>query len=163
MPSIMATLASPGGGFGSGSQSDDLPELKILVTNVHGLHQGCGELSVLATTATPHLLCIMETHFLNGYSGSSFSPARFVSVARVERSEHGGGILIFCARICFMMNLTLLDNYYVQEKAGLCAVCFSGIIVVYGYSKPSPSDVTFVEQLTALYDDFWHSSSYYCQ
>ena len=45
-------------------------------------------------------------------------------------------------------------RYYVREKAELCAVCFSGIVVVRVYSRPSPSDVTFVEQLAALYDDF---------
>ena len=46
------------------------------------------------TTAAPHLLCVTETH-LNGDTGSSFTPAGYVSVARADRSEHGGGVLIF--------------------------------------------------------------------
>ena len=63
---------SRGGSSGSGLQRD-LSDLKILVTNVRGLHQGCGELSVLAITAAPHLLCVTETH-LAGYTGSLFHP-----------------------------------------------------------------------------------------
>ena len=118
---------SRGGGFGPGSQRD-LSDLKILVTNVHGLRQGCGELSVLATTAAPHLLCVMETH-LNGDTGSSFTPAGYVSVARADRSEHGG-VLIFSHEnlLCDELDTT---RYYVREKAELCAVYFSGFFLVF--------------------------------
>ena len=74
-----------------------MSELKILVTKIRSLHQGCGELSVLVTTAAPHLLCVTETH-LNGDSRSSFTPAGYVSVARMDRSEHGGSVLIFSSK-----------------------------------------------------------------
>lgn len=130
------TCESRGDDFELGSQRDDFSELRILTTNVCSLCQGCGELSMLAASATPHLLCIMETH-LNGDSGPSPTPAGYVPMAHTDRSEHGGGVS-HKDLLCDVVDTT---RYYVLEKAELCAVCFSGTIAVCVYSRPSPGNL----------------------
>ena len=154
-PSNAATGESGGAGAVRGVQTSPGRELMILVANIRGLRQGCGELGVMAAEHdNPHFLCLTETH-LDAEPNNYTTPSGYVVKARADRTKHGGGVIIM-AREDVLCDTYPVEKYYVQGKAEMCAVTIPGgspTTLVCVYTQPSATDTTLIKQLELLYED----------
>ena len=138
-----------------GVQTSSGGELVILVANIRGPRQGCGELGEVAVKHDkPHFLCLLETH-LNAEPNNYITLLGYMVKARADRTKHGGGVIIM-AREDVLCDNYPVEKYYVQKTVEMCAVTIPGdkpTTLVSVYTHPSATDTTLIKQLELLHDD----------
>lgn len=115
--------------------SADPHSVDWLYSNARGLRQAAGELSQLIAEKRPPFFAICETH-LNGDPIKPLIPSGYKEVARLDRSLHGGGLLIG-AKSHLLVNTLDMSKYNVKEKAELVGVRFEGVDYVLCYTPHS--------------------------
>ena len=128
---------------------EDVPSaLRMLVTNIRGFKQGCGELARVTVDTRAHIVCVTESHLDRDDSIDDISiPEGYYVAARKDRTANGGGVLII-AQQSLMGSEFDVSNFYLPEKSEMVAFSLQEYVIVCCYTQPSQSDYTLVSQMS---------------
>lgn len=119
----------------SSLDSVDLHDVGWLLSNVRGLRQASGELRAYLAAHRPSFFALTETH-LEGDSIRSLLPSGYETVARLDRSKHGGGLFIG-AKTHLLIDKLDLSSYNIVKEAELVGIRSGGEDYLLGYTSKS--------------------------
>ena len=125
--------------------------LRMLVTNIRGFAQGCGELARVAVDTCAHVVCVTESHLDLDLISDVSIPEGYYVAARKDRTTNGGGVLII-AQQSLMGSEFDVNDFYLPEKNEMVACSLQDYMIVCCYTQPSQSDYTLVSQMKLLED-----------
>ena len=117
--------------------------LRMLVTNIRGFKQGCGELARVTVDTRAHVVCVTESHLDRDSIGDVSMPEGYYVAARKDRMAKGGGVLIITQQSLMGSEFDVSD-FYLPEKSEMVAFSLQDYVIVCCYTKPSQSDHTLV-------------------
>ena len=108
-----------------------------LYANVRGLRQAAGELSVIANQHRPHFIGLTETH-TKADPLPALLPKGCRAVARLDRTRHGGGVVI-AAQQHLLVDVINLKAYTRLECAEMVGIKYGGRTYIVCYTQSSAS------------------------
>ena len=116
----------------SGSQRNDV---YWLLSNVRGLRQASGELRAYLAAHRPALIALTETH-LKGDAIRTLMASKYKTVARLDRSKHGGGLYIG-AKSHLLVDRLDLASYNTVKSAEMVGVRYEEVDYLLCYTSKS--------------------------
>ena len=145
---LNSDVTSPDGVFANSKV--DTPALKWHLANVRGLRQGRGELRARLTKYKPEFFALTETH-LKGDPLSALIPSNYKVVARLDRSLHGGSLLLGCKNH-LLVDVLDLSKFSVPKVAEMVGAVVQGVHYILCYTPSSQLAPRLFEQASAYMD-----------
>ena len=132
------------------------PELRILVTNVFGLTSKFGEFQHLIHIHRPDVAIVTETKFtIDKMNLAESSIPGYGELLRLDRTDQGGGIAVWCKSSLAVAPLDILPNLCSDvmwctlrlQSGSKLAIC-----AVYRPGSCSEADITVLEHLDRCLD-----------
>ena len=124
--------------------------IEWFLANARGLRQGCGELRARVSKRRPAFFAITESH-LDGDPIRALIPGGYKAAARLDRSKHGGGLLIGCMDH-FLVDVLDLSEYNIPKVAEMIGVEFLGVQYILCYTPSSAKAPLLFGQAGAYMD-----------
>ena len=110
-----------------------------LYANVRGLRQAAGELSILADTHRPHFIGLTETH-TKADPLPALLPRGYSAVGRLDRTRHGGGVVI-AAQSHLLVDSVNLKDYSRLECAEMVGIKYGGRTYICCYTQSAKAAI----------------------
>jgi hypothetical protein len=131
--------------------ADDADTVDWLYSNVRGLRQAAGELSILANTHRPHFIGLSETH-TKADPMKALLPKGYKVAARLDRSMRGGGVVV-AAQDHLLVDVVDMKAYFKLKVAEMCGIKFGGRTYIVCYTQSSKAAIHLFEAMQSYEAD----------
>ena len=111
--------------------------------NSRGLRQGCGDFKKAIVGNKPTFFAVNETH-LDGDAASTFIPYGYKQICRLDRTIHGGG-LILGGKKHLLVDILDLKDYNVKGVAEQIGIEWEGVHWILYYTPNSYAALTLLK------------------
>ena len=120
----------------SGGYKQQLSSVSVMGSNVRGLRQAAGELSVVVQQHKPTFVVLTESHLNGDAIDAEMCPDGYKVVARYDRNQYGGGVVIF-ALDGLLVDTVDCSEWCVRETAEIAGFEVGDWALFGGYTQNS--------------------------
>ena len=115
--------------------------------NVRGFHQAACEIAIYMRAHSPHFGMFCECHLDPGEPLNRLMPHGYKVVARLDRTAHGGGLLMM-SRNDLLCDVVDMKEYNTVEHAELIGMKYDSVTHLLGYTNKSNKAHILIDAIT---------------